>query len=183
MFELNRGLNRHQDLEATGTEFVRDIEAFVAGTIAATSESPAPASLIDRAWNLAGDYDRTDWLRWGYSGMPLTGEQIAAHAEAATDILRTAGWNPSYTAGRSIRGALAHAVNTDPEHRFSTDTQGALRSIFELLIRALTGAPYADYGDWDQHPARTVEEVFGLLAAAATFARTYGEPAPAAPAV
>ncbi|MER5362456.1 hypothetical protein [Streptomyces sp. NPDC002785] len=180
MFELNRGLNRHQDLEATGHEFVRDIEAFVAGTVAASSPSSTPASLIERAWNLDGDY--TDWLRWGDSGMPLTGEQIAAHAEAAITILRTAGWNPSYTAGRSIRGALVHAVNTDPDHRFSTDTRGALRNIFELLIRALTGAPYADYSDWDQHPVRKVEEVFGLLAAAATFARTYGEPAPDAPA-
>lgn len=178
MFELNRGLHRSQDLEATTSEFVRDIETFVAGTIAASSPASTPASLIERAWNLTGDY--TDWLRWGDSGMPLTGEQIAAHAEAAITILRTAGWNPSYAAGRSIRGALAHAVNTDPDHRFSTDTRGALRFIFALLIRALTGAPYADYSDWDQHPARQVEEVFGLLSAAATFARIYGDPAPAA---
>ncbi|MER8268016.1 hypothetical protein ABT007_27895 [Streptomyces griseus] len=68
---------------------------------------------------------------------------------------------------------------TDTEHRFSGDTRTALDWIFELLIRALTGAPRANYNDWDQHPARTVEEVFGLLAAAATFARTYGDPAPA----
>lgn len=180
MFELNRGLNRHQDLETTGHEFVRDIETFVAGTIAASTPSSTPASLIERAWELTDGY--TDWLRWGHSGMPLTGEQIAAHAEATITILRTAGWNPTFTAGRSISHAMAHAVTTDPDRRFSTDTRAALREIFSLLIRALTGAPYADYSDWDQHPARTVEEVFGLLMAAATFARTYGDPAPASPA-
>ncbi|MEV7722221.1 hypothetical protein [Streptomyces sp. NPDC088184] len=173
MFELNRGLNHGpQDLEKTGVEFVRDIEAFVAGTVAASSASSTPASLIEAAWALTEDY--TDWLRWGHSGMPLTGEQIAAHADTAIDILRTAGWNPTYTAGRSIRDALTHAEKTDPHHRFSSDTRGALREIFSLLIRALTGAPYADYRDWDQHPARKVEEVFGLLGAAAAFARTYG---------
>ncbi|MBV7674122.1 hypothetical protein STHAL_32260 [Streptomyces halstedii] len=174
MFELNRGLHRSQDLEATGAEFVRDIETFVAGTIAATTPASTPASLIERAWALE---NYTDWLRWGPSGMPLTGEQIAAHAEAALTILRTAGWNPSYTAGRGIRDALTHAQNTD--HRFSGDTRMALDWIFELLIRALTGAPRANYNDWDQHPARQVEEVFGLLTAAAIFARTYGDPAPA----
>ncbi|MFJ8855672.1 hypothetical protein [Streptomyces sp. NPDC102437] len=177
MFELNRGLHRSQDLEITGAEFVRDIETFVAGTIAASTPASTPASLIERAWNLAGNY--TDWLRWGNSGMPLTGEQIAAHAEAAITILRTAGWNPSYAAGRGIRGALTHAETTNPAHQFSGDTRMALDWIFELLIRALTGAPHANYNDWDQHPARTVEEVFGLLAAAATFARTYGTAAAA----
>ncbi|MER7316510.1 MULTISPECIES: DUF6197 family protein [Streptomyces] len=174
MFELNRGLHHHRDLEATGAEFVRDIETFVAGTIAATTPASTPASLIERAWALE---TYTDWLHWGPSGMPLTGEQIAAHAEAALTILRTAGWNPTYTAGRGIRDALTHAQNTDTEHRFSGDTRMALDWIFELLIRALTGAPRASYNDWDQHPARQVEEVFGLLTAAAIFARTYGDPA------
>ena len=174
MFELNRGLHHHRDLEATGAEFVRDIETFVAGTIAASTPASTPASLIERAWALE---TYTDWLRWGPSGMPLTGEQIAAHAEAALAILRTAGWNPSYVAGRGIRDALTHAQNTDTEHRFSGDTRMALDWIFELLIRALTGAPRASYNDWDQHPARQVEEVFGLLTAAAIFARTYGDPA------
>ncbi|WP_331745303.1 hypothetical protein OG245_37475 (plasmid) [Streptomyces sp. NBC_01116] len=170
MFELHR--RTPQDLERTGHEFVRDIEAFVAGTIAASTPLSTPASLIERAWELNDSY--SDWLFWGASGMPMTGEQIAAHAEAAADYLRTAGWNPSYKAGRGINDALTYAVNTDPGSRFSTDTRLALRSIFELLIRALTGAPFADSVIWDQHPARKVEEVFGLLAAAAVLARTYG---------
>ncbi|MFD3976192.1 hypothetical protein [Streptomyces cyaneofuscatus] len=115
----------------------------------------------------------------GLSGVPMTGELIASHAEAAADWLRAAGWDPSFMACRGLGDALAHAVRTDPEQRFTTDTRYALRRIFELLIRALTGAPAADYEAWDQHPARPAEEVFGLLAAAAVFARTYG-PAQAA---
>ncbi|MFJ9195695.1 DUF6197 family protein [Streptomyces globisporus] len=170
MFELNR--RTPQDLELTGHELVQDIESFVAGTIAASTPPSTPDSLIERAWALNDSY--SDWLFWGASGMPMTGEQIAAHAEAAADYLRTAGWNPSFKAGRGIDDAMTYAVNTDPEHRFSTDTRLALRSIFELLIRALTGAPFAEFVIWDQHPARKVEEVFGLLAAAAVLARTYG---------
>lgn len=172
MFELNHGLSRPQDPAVTEGEFVRDIEVFVAGTIAATTPPSTPASLVDRAWELAGNH--TDWLYWGPSGMPLTGEQIAAHAETAAATLRTAGWNPAYTARRGIYDALVHAEDTDPERRFSLDTRSALDNIFELLIRALTGAPHASYESWDRHPVRQVEEVFGLLAAAAVFARTHG---------
>ncbi|MFD7750207.1 hypothetical protein ACFV2V_29800 [Streptomyces sp. NPDC059698] len=175
MSELSRRLTP-LELEKAQGQLVRDIEVFAAGTIAAATPPPTPASLIERAWALE---TYTDWLRWGPSGMSLTGEQIALHAEAAADYLRTAGWSPSFKAGRGIRDALTRAQNTDAEHRFSGDTRTALDWIFELLIRALTGAPRANYNDWDQHPARRVEEVFGLLAAAAAFARTYGDPAPA----
>lgn len=63
-----------------------------------------------------------------------------------------------------------------------TGSRTARTTTPERVIRALTGAPRASYRDWDQHPARTVQEVFGLLAAAATFARAYGDQAPAAPA-
>ncbi|MFF8696756.1 hypothetical protein ACF08W_31535 [Streptomyces sp. NPDC015144] len=181
MFKLNRGLHDRRDLEATADMFVRDIETFIAGTIAATTPASTPASLLKSAWALTDDY--TDWLRWGPSGMPLTGEQIAAHAEAAARALQAEGWNPTYPAGRGIRAALVHAEATDPEHRFSGDTRIALNFIFEALIRALTGAPHASYTAWDEHPARTVEDVFGLLAAAAAFARAYGALAPAAQAV
>ncbi|EHM31519.1 hypothetical protein OG582_39400 (plasmid) [Streptomyces anulatus] len=179
MFELHR--RTPQDLARTGHEFVRDIETFVAGTIAASTAPPAPASLIERAWALNGS--NRDWLSWGRSGMTMTGEQIAAHADAAADWLRTQGWNPSHSARRGIRHALPHGIDTDPGHRFSTDTALALDRIFELLIGALTGAPHANPDAWEDHPARRVEEVFGLLAAAAVFARTYGPAAATARAV
>ncbi|WP_327180335.1 hypothetical protein OG599_34695 (plasmid) [Streptomyces sp. NBC_01335] len=170
MFELNHRTTRtSQELEQS---FSRDIEVFVAGTVAPSSPADTPAALLEAAFALTED--RTDWLRWGLSGMPMTGEQIASHAEAAITILRTAGWNPSLPAGRGISAALRHAETVDTTQRFCTDTNSALDDIFALLIRALTGAPFATYTFWDQHPGRQVEEVFGLLAAAASFARAYG---------
>ncbi|NEA19616.1 hypothetical protein [Streptomyces halstedii] len=176
MFELNRRTAPSPEL--VEQSFVQDIETFVAGTVAPSSAADTPASLLEAAFALTAG--RTDWLRWGLSGMPMTGEQIAAHAEAAITVLRTAGWNPSSLANRGIGAALRHAETADTTQRFSSDTNMALDDIFALLIRALTGAPFASCRIWDGHPARRVEEVFGLLAAAAAFARTYGDPAPAA---
>ncbi|MER5988852.1 hypothetical protein [Streptomyces sp. NPDC001787] len=170
MFELNRRTPiTPQELQKASGGLVRDIEAFVIGT---TRASGTPASLIEGAWELTRH--TTDWLRWGLSGMPMTGDQIAAHADAAAHWLRTEGWNPSDAACRGIYAAVRHAEHTDPSHRFSTDTRDTLTRIFSLLIRTLTGAPHAYYDSWDQHPARRPEEAFGLLAAAAVFARTYG---------
>ncbi|MDG9687719.1 hypothetical protein QC334_34185 [Streptomyces sp. DH18] len=179
MFELSRRLTTPMELEKAQGELVRDIEVFVGGTIASATLPPTPASLIERAWAL--NISR-DWLVWGMSGMAMTGEQIAAHADIAAAWLRAQGWNPSFQARRGIGHALAHGIDTDPDHRFSTDTQFALDRIFELLIRALTGAPHANPDVWETHPARRVEEIFGLLAAAAVFARTHGPATPATPA-
>ncbi|MEU2770514.1 hypothetical protein ABZ628_27795 [Streptomyces diastaticus] len=146
-------------------------------TVATPTPSMTPRLLIERAWDL--EYC-ADWLYWGPSGMPMTGDQIAAHAEAAATLLRTEGWNPhggfTDAPGHSIYSALVRAIEMDTDQRFGIDTRVALRRIFELLIRALTGAPSAFYLDWDKHPTRTVEEVLGLLATAAAFARTHGKP-------
>lgn len=170
MFELNRG-PRSQELAER--EFARDVETFVAGTTTGQADDETVTPLIERAWALSHPHGE-GWLRWGSSGMPMTGEQIAGHAEAAARALRTAGWNPSVRAGRGIRDALIHAETNDPDRRFGYDTRLAVGDILGLLIRALTGAPHAYYETWDDHPDRTVEEVLTLLAAAAAFARRYG---------
>ncbi|MFE7614337.1 hypothetical protein [Streptomyces sp. NPDC057496] len=172
MFELNPHGPRSQELAEQ--EFARDVEAFVIGT-GAREPGEEVVPLIEKARELMR---RDDWLRWGSSGMPLTGDQIAAHAEAAAEILRTVGWNPSVRAGRGIRDALIHAEKTSST--FSPDTHEAVVETLGLLIRALTGAPFAYYEAWDSHPARTADEVLTLLAAAAVFARRYGAPAPTA---
>lgn len=170
MFELNRG-PRSQELAER--EFARDVETFVAGTTTGQADDETVTPLVERAWALSHPHGE-GWLRWGSSGMPMTGEQIAGHAEAAAQALRTAGWNPSVRAGRGIRDALIHAETNDPDRRFGYDTRLAVGDILGLLIRALTGAPHAYYETWDDHPDRTVEEVLTLLAAAAAFARRYG---------
>ncbi|MFI0192071.1 hypothetical protein ACH4PW_31565 [Streptomyces sp. NPDC017082] len=89
-----------------------------------------------------------DWMVWGGSGMPLTGRALAAHAE-----------------------------RTDTGGLLSIDTRLAVADVIALLVRAATGAPYAYYESWDAHPGRTVDQVLHVLAAAAAFARRYGNPA------
>ncbi|HEX5569218.1 MAG TPA: hypothetical protein VFY14_20265 [Streptomyces sp.] len=173
MFEPTHGLHAPHTQELTARDFVRDVETFVAGTTAAEADRATVTSLIEKAWALSRTCHRPDWLRWGSSGMPMTGQQIADHAEAAAQALRTAGWNPSIRAGRGIRDALIHAETTTPG-RFGYDTRRTVGDILGLLIRARTGAPHAYYETWDDHPDRTVDEVLTLLAAAAAFARRYG---------
>lgn len=173
MFELSHHGPRNQELAEQ--EFARDVESFVIGT-AAPEPGDEMVPLIEKARNLMR---RDDWLRWGHSGIPLTGEQIATHAEAAAETLRTVGWNPSTRAGRGIRDALIHTEKSG-NTQFSSDTHDAVREILGLLIRALTSAPFAYYEAWDSHPARTADEVLALLAAAAVFARRYGAAAPTA---
>ncbi|MFJ7416370.1 hypothetical protein ACIQWZ_37055 [Streptomyces sp. NPDC098077] len=170
MFELNR--RTPQELEKAESGFSRDVEVYVCG-IQATQPSPdVLTQLTAKAYALSLRRKREDWLAWGDSGMPMTGDHIAAHAEAAIRFLQTSGWAPRNH--RGIYEALNAARADDTTGRLSRDTSVAVRDILALLICATTGAPYAHYIDWDEHPARTVEEVLALLVATAAFARTYG---------
>ncbi|MFE6743878.1 DUF6197 family protein [Streptomyces tubercidicus] len=175
MYGFN-SLSPSQRQHLTTRAFVRDVENYLAGTaVAVQPDGDRTESLIETAFQLSLTRYRDGWLRWGSSGMPMTGEQIAAHAEAAINILRAGGWNPSCHASRSIRDALIHAETADEHQGCGMDTRMVVGDILGLLIRALTGAPTAYYETWDAHPARTVEEVFTALAAAAVFARRYGD--------
>ncbi|GGZ18436.1 DUF6197 family protein [Streptomyces nitrosporeus] len=178
MFELNRRTPR--DLEKTAAAFSRDVEVYVSGITTAQPSPDAVTPLLEEAHLLAQRWEGEDWLKWGASGMPLSGPDVAAHADAALAYLRTCGWAPRNH--RGIHRALYSTLTDDETGRLSEDTRAAARDILSRLICATTGAPYADYIAWDEHPARTVEEVLTLLAATAAYARTYGPPAPAAPA-
>ncbi|MFE3144273.1 hypothetical protein [Streptomyces scopuliridis] len=156
-------------------DFVHDVEVYVTGM------SPPPAGdpmrtvppLVEEAHELALIRHGKEWLAWGSSGMPLTGEQIAGHVETAAQVLHADGWNPSDTAQRGIRDALVSAEILEGQ-RFTQDTRWVIEHILNLLIRASTGAPSAFYETWDMHPSRTVGEVYTILAAAAAYARRYG---------
>ncbi|MFJ1601523.1 hypothetical protein [Streptomyces sp. NPDC088261] len=154
-------------------DFVRDVEVYVSA-LAPTTPLPNTNGLIGRAYALAGEREPEGWLRWGNSGLPMSGADIAAHAETAGTVLRRIGWNPSDTACLSIRDALILSVREDETGRLSEDTRYVLVDVLNYLIRAMTGAPHANFELWDMHPRRTVDEVFGLLAAASVFARAYG---------
>ncbi|MFI5752552.1 hypothetical protein ACIBBE_43430 [Streptomyces sp. NPDC051644] len=155
-------------------DFVRDIEVYVSGLAPDAQPAPDVTPLIEQAYTLAQRHQPEGWLRWGSSGLPITGESIAVQAEATITVLRRIGWNPSDTACRSIRDAMILATREDETGRLSEDTRYVVRDILSDLIRAMTGAPYANYELWDMHPHRKVDEVYALLGAAAAFARTYG---------
>ncbi|MCA1218482.1 DUF6197 family protein [Streptomyces sp. 8L] len=148
----------------------RDVDSYLAAAAAPTLTPEAVAEWVERAWRLA---PRGDWLAWGSSGTPLSGQVIAAHARAAADILRTAGWNPDVVAGRGLRDALVYAERLDVDGGFSMDTRMAVGEIVGLLVRAATGAPHVYYEMWDAHPSRTVQDVLQILDVAAAFALTY----------
>jgi hypothetical protein len=159
--------------DRVASDFVHDVQTFVAGQAPAT---PAPdfTRLIEQARGLADDGRLEGWLEWGIGGQPLTGEDLAAHAEAAIEVLHRIGWNPSFVACRGISQAMMRAVREHEYGRFSEDTRHALGRVLEDLICAETGAPYADYGVWERHPQRLLDEVVALLTAAAAYARAYG---------
>ncbi|MEV4975340.1 hypothetical protein [Streptomyces scopuliridis] len=128
---------------------------------------------------------------WGASGTALTGDQIAAHADAADRYLAAPNaWLPHATTEeraalymaehgvdvwdvpflldrRDLRTAL---IATQP----SEDTRYVLQRILSNLIAASTGAPYALHDVWDLAPGRTLAEVRAMLCAAAAYARRYG---------
>lgn len=169
------------DME-TSAGFVPAVETYLA----------EQASLLERAHERLAH--RTLW--WGDSGAPLTGEQIAVHAEAADRYVAVPNaWLPHATvnertalymaehgcdelavplllAPRDLHTAL---IVTQP----SQDTRYPLQTILDYLIAASTGAPCAYHDVWDGVAGRTLGEVRGLLCAASAYARRYGPVAPA----
>ncbi|MGW3954065.1 DUF6197 family protein [Streptomyces sp. NPDC004752] len=166
---LSRQLEERGDLA-----LARDVESYLAAAATPTLTAEAVTAWIERAWQLAPG---GRWMAWGDSGMPLTGQAIAAHAESAAQILRTAGWNPAVASGRTLRNALVYAERIDTGRLCSMDTRLLVADIIALLVRAATGAPYAYYETWDAHPDRTADQVLQILTVAAEFARRYGDPA------
>ncbi|MFB6507509.1 MULTISPECIES: hypothetical protein [unclassified Streptomyces] len=165
--------------ESRARDFVHDIEVYVLHSAPSAGPAPDVTPLIEKAHALTRRHQPEGWLRWGSSGVPITGEAIAAQAETTLAVLRRIGWNPSDTACRSIRDAMVLATREDETGLLSEDTRYVVHDILNDLIRAMTGAPYANYELWDMHPHRTVDEVYALLDAAAAFARTYGTAASA----
>lgn len=162
---------RRQAEERGEMALAEDVESYLAGMATPMLSERELTAWIEQAWQLAPN---TTWMTRGGSGKPLTGRALAAHAESAAQILRTAGWNGDMNSGRCLRDALIYAERTDPDRLLSIDTRLVVADILALLVRAISGAPCAYYESWDAHPDRTVDHVLQILAAVAAFARRYG---------
>lgn len=120
---------------------------------------------LDKAYELYEEKYSNNRLWWGYAGEPLTGEQVAAHAETAAEQLADAKATLSYTDGP---GAVAgETVHTD-------STRYVVGAIIELLLRAATGAPYADAWAWYLQDSLTADKARAMYTDVAAFARHYG---------
>lgn len=104
-------------------------------------------------------------LQFGMSGERLVGEEVARHLEAALALMRASG-SPCPTMPQALDETKWSGVG-------DVDSRHAARAVVELLIRAQTGAVYADYEAWNLRPGRGLEEVAGLMLLAAVFARRY----------
>ncbi|MFD7661048.1 hypothetical protein [Streptomyces sp. NPDC059788] len=125
-------------------------------------------TLIDRAYDLYEQKYPAGRLWRGYAGEPLTGEQVAAHAEAAAEHLDTITWKVPDPFRPGGPGAVAD------ETAHTESTRYVVGAVIELLIRAATGAPYADAWAWHLQPGLTADAARAMYADVAAFARHYG---------
>ncbi|WP_181800371.1 hypothetical protein [Streptomyces ipomoeae] len=130
-----------------------------------TTTSAAPATNIETLLVRAGELEAawyTGSRMWhGASGEPVTGEQAAAHLEAAAGLLDREGWEPG---AFGLQEALAGPL----------DVAGVSIKVLELVICAHTGAGAAAPQLWDRVQNRTADEVRTLLTTGAAYARRYG---------
>jgi hypothetical protein len=120
----------------------------------------------------AARIDSRTWFT--LSGERVTGEDVAAHIESASLLMRRDNWDPQRYgpgSGRHLLGALREA-RLDSLH--DEDTQAVARDVMEQILEVHLAAPYVDLDVWSEKASRSLPEVLDLLAAAATFARTYG---------
>ncbi|MFF7023022.1 hypothetical protein ACFY97_18715 [Streptomyces klenkii] len=104
-------------------------------------------------------------LLFGASGERLVGEDVAGHLEAALALMESRGW-PHPTIYDALEESALDGAG-------DWDSRCAARDVMELLIRAQSGASYADYEAWNLRRGRRFEDVAALMLLAAAFARRY----------
>jgi len=136
-------------------------------------------------------------MHWrGLSGEIVTGADAAHHLESVLALLDKRGWTRTSaepeldeSAGlrdvikslvRFLYGPVRGPLTVDeamllvPAEDGDDDSRLAAKRCMESVLRMRTGATHADPGSWSERRGRTFEEVRGLLAEAAAFAREYG---------
>ncbi|WP_331721779.1 hypothetical protein OG596_38535 (plasmid) [Streptomyces sp. NBC_01102] len=111
---------------------------------------------------------------FGPSGTKVTGDAVAAHLQAAADLMKRESWDPQLydrSSGRNLYYALRH---TSDDGLGDDDTHRVVEDVLGVVLAAATGAPYVDYEAWNHHATRTLDEVLRACQAAATVAREYG---------
>ncbi|MFL4496524.1 hypothetical protein ACJ6WD_35580 [Streptomyces sp. VTCC 41912] len=112
---------------------------------------------------------------WGPSGGRVTGEEVAAHLEAAADLMEQRGWDPQLYApwsGYNLPDALRETIH---DGLGSDDTRFTALRLMETLLGVYTGSPSIVFPDvWSMHSRRTLDEVLEMLRTTADLARLVG---------
>ncbi|WP_405531548.1 hypothetical protein OG592_27155 [Streptomyces avidinii] len=112
------------------------------------------------------------WL--GLSGEPSTGDQVATHLDAVAHLMRRDNWDPQWYGPTSDRRLEDAFLYTAYDGHGTPDTRYVGRQVMEHLLRTRLNAPYVDVWVWSEQPARTLDDLLGVLAEAASFARAHG---------
>ncbi|MEV8103151.1 hypothetical protein [Streptomyces sp. NPDC088135] len=110
----------------------------------------------------------------GPSGMKVTGDAVAAHLQAAADLMRRQGWDPEFFARHSGRNLYYALVHTADDGLGDDDTHRVAEDLLGRVLAAATGAPYVDYEAWGHHASRTLDDIVRACQTAAAVALRYG---------
>ncbi|MFI8888258.1 hypothetical protein [Streptomyces sp. NPDC053813] len=111
---------------------------------------------------------------YGPSGMQVTGEAVAAHLQAAADLMQRQGWDPEFFARHSGRNLYYALVHTADDGLGDDDTHRVAEDLLGRVLAAATGAPYVDYEAWGHHASRTLDDIVRACQTAAAVALKYG---------
>ncbi|MGW5497738.1 DUF6197 family protein [Streptomyces olivaceoviridis] len=146
--------------ESTGESVARHLEA-------------TSALLEQDGWIRVYDYSRD----WSTGGVDVADDDSMTVKDMLRALLRFVhDESESGTGGqRTMSTALRH-VGEDGSHG-DTDTAFVAGCVLDRVIQAHTGSEAARATAWSERQHRTHADITALLAAGATFARTYGPPA------
>ncbi|MFC9223157.1 hypothetical protein ACFT8W_20930 [Streptomyces hygroscopicus] len=111
---------------------------------------------------------------YGPSGTMVTGDAVAAHLQAAADLMKRENWDPQFYGRGSSRNLYYALRHTSDDGLGDDDTHHLAENILGAILAAATGAPFVDYETWNHHATRTLDDVLRACQAAAAVAREYG---------
>ncbi|MGW2181235.1 DUF6197 family protein [Streptomyces sp. NPDC001732] len=111
---------------------------------------------------------------YGPSGTKVTGDAVAAHLQAAANLMTRENWDPQLYASGSGRSLYYALVHTADDGLGDGDTHRVAESVLGAVLESATGAPFVDYEAWNRHATRTLDDVLRACRAAAAVAREYG---------
>lgn len=112
--------------------------------------------------------------RWyGPSGLPVTGEAVAGHLEAAARLMERDAWDPQLYGTHSGRTLWDAMISTRDDGLGDEDTRVVACEVLRTVLEAVMGAPYVCYETWAEHRTRTLAEVLAACRLAAHTARQY----------